>query len=435
MSHFVAPSPANNSLGFFGFSRITTARVWIGIILLVGSLVPQKSSHLGVASAAVLALGILLAPHIGAQAPPVIFVDVTERAGISFRHHNGAAGDKCYPELFGGGVAVLDIDGDRWPDLLFVDGKDWRSGGRPARHGLYRNNHDGTFKDVAAGSGLDRADVYGLGASVADYDNDGRDDVFMTTVDGGRLFHNEGSGRFADVTARAGIRNTDFTVSAAWLDYDRDGLADLFIGNYVRWSPDAEARCAIRACGATAVRTPISPSHRSSIGISAADGSTTSRARRTRSTRPTRRMGVAVLDYNSDGWPDVFVGSDRVPAKLYRNDGQRPVRRRRRRVGRGAQRERRRARQHGRGRGRLRPIGPPASGRRQLSQRDARPLPQRERVDVRRRRAAIGSRPREPCSPSRGPCSSSTTTSTDSSTSSPPTAAPTSRRRRMRGPR
>jgi hypothetical protein len=260
----------------------------------------------------------------------ITFTDVTTRAGITFVHHNGAAGQKFYPELFGGGVAVLDINGDAWPDLLLVNGKDWPAserdasdgaGGKRARHGLYLNNRDGTFKDVLAGSGFDAAGVYGLGATVADYDNDGRDDVFMTTVDGGRLFHNEGGGKFADVTARAGLRNGGFAVSAAWLDYDRDGLADLFIGNYVRWSPGTEVVCAqdgVRGyCGPNAYQ-PVAPAlYRNRGGGRFED--VTARAGLDQATD--KAMGVAVLDYNTDGWPDVFVGSDRVPAKLLRNDG------------------------------------------------------------------------------------------------------------------
>ena len=262
--------------------------------------------------------------------PPITFTDVTTRAGITFVHHNGAAGNKWYPELFGGGVAVLEINGDGWPDLLFVNGKDWPASardasygaaGRRARHGLYLNNRDGTFKDVLPGSGFDDANVYGLGATVADYDNDGRDDVFMTTVDGGRLFHNNGGGTFADVTARAGLRNSEFTVSAAWLDYDRDGLADLFIGNYVRWSPDTEVMCAqdgVRGyCGPNAYK-PVAPAlYRNRGGGRFED--VTARAGLDQPTD--KAMGVAVLDYNADGWPDIFVGSDRVPAKLHRNDG------------------------------------------------------------------------------------------------------------------
>ncbi len=282
-----------------------------------------------VAIAATLA-GTAVALGAAQPGPSITFTDVTARAGITFVHHNGAAGQKFYPELFGGGVAVLDIDGDTWPDLLFVNGRDWPAsardasygaGGKRARHGLYQNNRDGTFKDVLAGSGFDAADVYGLGATVADYDNDGRDDVFMTTVDGGRLFHNEGGAKFSDVTARAGLRNAEFAVSAAWLDYDRDGLADLFIGNYVRWSPGTEVVCSqdgVRGyCGPNAYK-PVAPVlYRNRGGGKFED--VTARAGLDQATD--KAMGVAVLDYNTDGWPDVFVGSDRVPAKLHRNDG------------------------------------------------------------------------------------------------------------------
>ncbi len=252
---------------------------------------------------------------------PVSYSDATAAAGIAFIHENGAAGARWYPELFGGGVAVLDVDGDRRPDLLFVNGREWTPGAR-ARHALYRNAGNGTFTDITRGSGFDQLPIYALGATVGDFDNDGRDDVFVTAVEGGRLLRNAGGNRFVDVTDRAGITNTTFSVSAAWLDYDKDGLLDLFVGNYVAWSPAAEAqvRCAQNGergyCGPDAYK-PVAPRLYRNLGGGRFDDAT---ARVGLDDPGDKVMGVAVLDYNGDGWPDLFVGSDRVPARLYRND-------------------------------------------------------------------------------------------------------------------
>ena len=301
------------------------------------------------ASAGAVSCAVAVAVWSSATTPaaagtPFTFTEVTRNAGIAFVHENGATGAFWYPELFGGGVAVLDADGDRWPDLLFVNSGSWRTGagagasagaraatgtgagsepGSGSGHALYRNNRNGTFTNITSGSGFDRLGGYGLGATVGDYDNDGRDDVFVTTAEGGRLLHNIGSGKFADVTAAAGIRNTTFAVSAAWLDYDKDGRLDLFIGNYVEWSPaiEAQVRCTqggVRGyCGPDAYK-PVAPKLYRNAGAGKFEDAT---IRAGLSDPSDKAMGVAVLDYNADSWPDLFVGSDRVPAKLYRNDG------------------------------------------------------------------------------------------------------------------
>jgi enediyne biosynthesis protein E4 len=279
-----------------------------------------KSKKVKVTAWALMLVGFRAAAQ--QSPPPPTFADATEAAGIRFRHDNGASGRYLYPELFGGGLAVLDVDGDRWPDLLFINGSTLAgsSSATSARNKLYQNNRNGTFRDVSSESGLELADLYGLGAAVADYDNDGRDDVFITSVDGGRLFRNTGGGRFVDVTRTAGIANRDFAVSAAWLDYNRDGLADLFIGNYVEWSPDREVTCTSGGtrgyCGPDAYR-PRAPRLYRNRGSGRFEDVT----RTAGLAEPVdKAMGVAVLDYDMDGWPDVFVGSDRVPARLFRND-------------------------------------------------------------------------------------------------------------------
>ena len=165
----------------------------------------------------------------------VTFTDVTAQAGIKFVHNSGRAGNKFLPETLGSGVAWFDADGDGWADILLVNSKDWTPRGRRSLPALYRNNHDGTFTNITAGSGLD-VEMYGMGVAIGDYDNDGRDDVYITALEGDHLFHNEGHGKFRDVTKAAGIDNANFGTSAAWVDYDRDGKLDLFVANYVQWT-------------------------------------------------------------------------------------------------------------------------------------------------------------------------------------------------------
>src|SRR6266704_1253564 len=173
-----------------------------------------------------------------------VFTDVTAQAGIRFVHNAGRAGKKYLPETLGSGCAFFDADGDGWPDILLINSKDWTPRGRRSTAALYRNNRNGTFTDITAGSGLD-VEMYGMGVAIADYDNDGREDVYITALEGDRLFHNLGNGKFADVTKAAGIQNANFGASAAWFDYDRDGKADLFVANYVQWTAPGDLWCSM----------------------------------------------------------------------------------------------------------------------------------------------------------------------------------------------
>src|ERR1700693_2317008 len=174
---------------------------------------------------------------------------------------------------------------------------------------------------VTRGSGLD-IEMYGMGVAIADYDNDGREDVYITALDGDHLFHNEGNGKFRDVTQASGIQNANFGASAAWLDYDRDGKVDLFVANYVQWTQKGDLFCSLD--GATkSYCTPESyKGTRSRLFHNLGNGRFEDVTDKAGLGDPTSKsLGVTVLDYNSDGWPDLFVANDTQPNKLYRNMG------------------------------------------------------------------------------------------------------------------
>jgi enediyne biosynthesis protein E4 len=194
-------------------------------------------------AAVTLSIAILAAATLPEDAG-VRFTDVTAAAGIKFIHNSGRAGKKWLPETLGSGCAFFDADGDGWLDILLVNSKDWSARGRRSLSALYRNNRNGTFTNVTAGSGLD-VEMYAMGVAIADYDNDGRDDVFITALEGDRLFHNDGNGKFRDVTRTSGIQNANFGTSAVWFDYDRDGKVDLFVANYVQWTSKGDLWCSL----------------------------------------------------------------------------------------------------------------------------------------------------------------------------------------------
>ena len=266
-----------------------------------------------------IAIPLVFSFPLFSSAPPLRFTDVTSAAGIQFKHNSGRAGKKWLPETLGSGCAFFDANGDGWVDALLVNSKDWAARGRKSLPALYRNNRNGTFTNITAGSGLD-VEMYGMGVAVADYDNDGRDDVYVTALEGDRLFRNEGNGKFRDVTATAGIRNANFGTSAAWLDYDRDGRLDLFVANYVQWTAKGDLWCSLD--GATkSYCTPESYKGTSSKLYRNLGGKFEDATERAGVGDPTSKsLGIAVLDYDRDGWPDLFVANDTQPNKLYRNN-------------------------------------------------------------------------------------------------------------------
>jgi hypothetical protein len=250
------------------------------------------------------------------------FTDVTQSAGIKFRHLNGAFGRKFLPETMGSGAAMLDADGDGWQDVLLINSRDWPGQpSRGARQALYRNNRNGTFSDVTAASGLG-LEMYGLGVAAADYDNDGLIDVYLTGLGGNRLMRGTGGGRFTDVTATSGVAASGFSTSAAWLDYDSDGNLDLFVARYVQWSIDKDLHCTLD--GKTkSYCTPESYTGESAILFrNRGDGTFLDVTRAAGLHDPTAKaLGVALLDFDNDGRLDIFVANDTQPNRLYRNRG------------------------------------------------------------------------------------------------------------------
>lgn len=271
-------------------------------------------------------LAFLMAPAalLFAAAPPatnVQFTDVTAAAGIKFKHNAGKAGKKYLPETLGSGCAFFDYNNDNWPDIILVNGKNWGPGPRKSYPALYKNNKNGTFTDVTAEAGL-MIEMQGMGVAAGDYDNDGNTDLYITAMEGDRLFRNLGNGKFADTTKAAGIANIDFATSAAWLDYDRDGKLDLFVANYVKWTQAGDLWCSLDGqtksyCTPESYKGTSSKLYRNLGGGKFEDAS-----KKAGVADPTSKsLGIAILDIDGNGYPDIFVANDTQPNKLYKNNG------------------------------------------------------------------------------------------------------------------
>ena len=276
---------------------------------------------------------VLLAKTIWAQAPShsredsvrVQFTDIRKAAGITFVQDSAESDQKYYLETMGSGVAWIDYNQDGLMDLYFV-----QSGAtgaykpsHPLRSALYRNNGDGTFTDVTEKAGVGGEGHFGQGVAAGDYDNDGYPDMFVTGYGRAILYHNNGDGTFTDVTEKAGVADAgQWSTSAAWVDYDKDGWLDLVVANYLQWTPENNPWCGERTPGYRSYCTP-NDYHGERIRIyhNNHDGTFTDVSDKTGVGKPEAKgMGVVTADLNNDGWPDIVVANDTWPNFYFQNN-------------------------------------------------------------------------------------------------------------------
>ena len=273
------------------------------------------------------------------QTTPVSFEDVTAKAGINFKHVHGGFGKKWLPETMGSGLAWIDFDGDGYQDIFFVNSREWTTAekanaktvavdGLPktVTGKLYRNLGNGSFEDVTVKAGLD-VPMYGMGACVGDFDNDGHPDLYVTGLGRNYLFRNKGNGAFAEVASQAGVEDGGWSTSAAWFDYDKDGKLDLIVGHYVKWSPATDIafpRNGHPTYGTPQqyVGQPLALYHNEGSGkfknVSKESGVLTDPDGRK---LQGKTLGVCICDYDNDGFPDIACANDTEPNYLLHNEG------------------------------------------------------------------------------------------------------------------
>lgn len=295
-----------------------------------GSSMSGESDHMRPMTAAIaLAVAGAMAGSVaGSQVEnqtPVTFVDVAADAGLAFRQVNGATAEKYMPETMGAGALVFDFNSDGWPDIFLVNGGSFvdEQVAASARHGLFRNQGDGTFLDVS-----DTSDIgvsgYGMGACSADYDNDGWADLYVTSVGVNKLYHNDGTGHFVDVTDEAGVGAAAWSASCAFADIDNDGEVDLYVTNYVDFAVDNNKRCGAMRDLRAYCHPNVYNGVPDVLYLNRGDGTFEDISQEAGIARSDGNgLGVVFTDYDGDGWTDIYVANDSVPNFLFRNLGNR----------------------------------------------------------------------------------------------------------------
>jgi hypothetical protein len=277
-------------------------------------------------------LGSLAGGRLLHAAPALpTFADVTARSGVKFRNDASLTPQKYLPESMTGGVAMLDYDGDGWLDLFFVNGAALEDPMPEGKHAdksdprywnrLYHNNRDGTFSDVTEKAGV-RGHSYGMGVAAGDYDNDGRPDLYVTNLGRNILYHNNGDGTFTDVTEKAGVAGGGWSTSACWVDYDRDGRLDLVVARYLDWDFPLNIWCGAHKPGYRAYCHPDQFKPVTHLLFhNNGDGTFTDVSQPSHiGGSPGKGLGVAINDFDLDGWPDILIANDSFPQQLFRNN-------------------------------------------------------------------------------------------------------------------